>query len=367
MKRLVLSAAIALTVLVLAGIPAGAESSGDVSGNPGGATVRDVDTRQYPTVRLDVLVGGPAQVSDFNVRENGVLVRNPQVQPLKQTTNPVGTVLVIDTSGSMKSQGAIDQAKAAARQFIASKAGNDWIALVSFSSQALIRSDFTQDGAALAAAVDGLDAVGETALWDGLSLSARLYDKRPDLQPNVVLLSDGSDTISAGTERDALAALSGVHATVFAVGIASSEFDPASLAGVVKGSGGSLSTSANPADLTAQFSRIRAAIENQYEVVYTSSGQGGSLSVELTVGSDSTEVATRAGSSGVAAPPKVVKRSRSPFRGAVGRYLIPLLAMLGAGRAEAYRKAVLEQLRAEAKLVINEEARRRGGEEPASE
>ena len=106
-----------------------------------GVTVRSIDTRDYPAVRMAVLVDGAApNTTDFHLRENGEIVADSriEVRPLKQTTNPVGTVLVIDTSGSMKSRGAIDQAKAAARQFIAAKAPNDWIALVSISSQVLV-------------------------------------------------------------------------------------------------------------------------------------------------------------------------------------------------------------------------------------
>jgi tight adherence protein B len=331
MKRRVLAAALSLAVVALAGTPAWAGSSGGTPGPPAGVTVRDVDTRQFPTVRLNVLVSGKAAApADFNVRENGALVRNPQIRPLKQTASPVGTVLVIDTSGSMKSRGAMDQAKTAARQFIASKAANDWIALVSFSSQALIRSDFTQDGAALTAAVDGLQAVGETALWDGLATAGRLYDKSPDLQPNVVLLSDGADTVSSGTEAEAVAALGTAHATMFAIGIASDEFDPAGLSSVVGAAGGFLTTSADPADLGAQFGKIRSALENQYEIVYTSKGDGGELELDLAVGGLAAHVQTRAGSAGAASAPPVVVGRGGLFSAAGSKYVILLLAALAA-------------------------------------
>src|SRR5581483_4701732 len=208
-----------------------------------GVTVRNVDTTAFPVVRLSVLVNGATpKTTDFHLRENGAAVADSavQVRPLQQTQSPVGTVLVIDTSGSMRSRGAIDQAKAAAHQFIASRTANEWIALVSVASTAVVRSGFTQDGAALDAAVNGLQADGETALWDGLVTAAHLYDDRPDLQANVVLLSDGADSVSKTGETQAVAALSGAHAAVFAVGIASDSFDPSPLSTLVGGSGGSL-------------------------------------------------------------------------------------------------------------------------------
>ena len=123
------------------------------------------------------------------------------MKPLRQTARPVGTVLVIDTSGSMQSKGALQSAKAAARQFVAGRAPNEWMAVVSFSSAPVVRAGFTQDAAALGAAIDALAPVGETALWDALTTAAHLYDQRPDLQANLVLLSDGADSISTGDRR----------------------------------------------------------------------------------------------------------------------------------------------------------------------
>jgi len=130
-----------------------------------------------------------------------------------------------------------------------------------------------------------------------------------------------------------VAALGGAHAAVFAIGIASDAFDPSSLSTLVGGSGGSFSTSRDPADLTAQFSRIRAAIENQYEVLYTSTGPGGALSLDLSVGPMAAQVQTQAGSTGVAASPPVVPPARGPFSGAGSRYLVLLLAAAAAGLA----------------------------------
>lgn len=300
----------------------------------GGVVVRNVDTREYPTVRLDVLVNGTEpKLSDFTVRENDKVVAgsNLEVRPLKQTAKPVGTVLVVDTSGSMQPR--IGEAKAAARSFIADKAPNEWIAVVAFSSQAVLKSDFTQDAGALTAAVDGLEAKGETALWDGLTTAAQLFDKHPEYQPNVVLLSDGADTISSANESQAVAALSGRRAAVFAVAIASPEFKPATLQGLVAGSGGSLLSSSDPKELSAQFAKVRQAIENQFELVYRSAGNGGPLTVALSVGNLSTEIQTRAGTTGVATAPAPAASGggglltgRSEFK-----YVIMLMALAAAG------------------------------------
>lgn len=308
--------------------------SGGAAWAEGGAIVRNVDTTAFPEVRLEVFVSGNApRLTDFHLRENGAVVPDGSlsVKPLKQTGRPVGTVLVIDTSGSMQSNGAMAAAKAAAHQFVAGRAPNEWTAVVSFSSAPLVRVGFTQDAAALGAAIDELAPVGETALWDALAVGAHLYDQRPDLQPNVVLLSDGADSISSGTQAQALSALEGVHAAVFGVGIASDEFNPAGLSQLVGAAGGTVASSADPSDLTAQFGQIRSAIENQYEVSYRSTAAGGALALDLSAGSASVAVQTRAGTVGAAPSPRAVEPARDLFTKSGGRALLLVLAALAAG------------------------------------
>ena len=318
MKRAIL--ALGAVTAVLLGLPVAAWADE--------SAIRNVDTTGFPTVRLEVRLSGQApDLSAFHLRENGEMVPDGalSVRPLRQSSRPVGTVLVIDTSGSMATRGALNQAKAAARQFVAGRGQNEWTAVVSFSSSPVIRSNFTQDAGALNAAIDSLEAVGETALWDGISMAAHLYDQRQDLQPNVVLLSDGADSISTATGQQALAALNAAHAALFAVGIASTEFDPARLNSLVGAAGGTVTTSGDPADLSAQFTKIRNAIENQYEISYQSKSDGGSLDLDLTAGETRLSAQTRAGTTGSAAAPTAVAKPSGLFSSG-GKAIILLLA-----------------------------------------
>jgi tight adherence protein B len=318
MKRALLALGAATAVLL--GLPGAAWADE--------SAIRNVDTTGFPTVRLEVRLSGKApDLSAFHLRENGAMVPDGalSVRPLRQSSRPVGTVLVIDTSGSMATRGAINQAKTAARQFVAGRGQNEWTAVVSFSSSPVIRSNFTQDAGALNAAIDSLEAVGETALWDGISMAAHLYDQRPDLQPNVVLLSDGADSISTATGQQALSALNAAHAALFAVGIASTEFDPGRLNSLVGAAGGTVTTSGDPADLGAQFAKIRNAIENQYEVSYQSKSEGGSLALDLTAGETHLSAQTRAGTTGSAAAPTAVAKPGGLFSSG-GKGILLLLA-----------------------------------------
>jgi tight adherence protein B len=296
--------------------------------------VRNVDTSRYPDVRLEVYVNGDApSPSDFHLRENGKAIPDGSltVRPLRQTERPVGTVLVIDTSGSMQSRGALQAAKAAAHEFVAGQGANEWMAVVSFSSSPVVRAGFTQDAAALRAAIDSLAPLGETALWDALTTAAHLYDTRPELQANLVLLSDGTDSISSGSEASAVAAVGEAHAALFAVGLGSDEFDPGGLSRLVGAAGGTALTSQNPSELATQFAKVRKAIENQYEVTYRSTASGESLALELTAGGGRVSVQTRSGTVGAVASPTAVASPSGPFTGGVGKGLLLLLAAAAAG------------------------------------
>jgi tight adherence protein B len=324
MRRGLLALGAAAALLLCAPGAAWADESG----------IRTIDTTAFPTVRLEVRVSGAQpDLGAFHLRENGALVPDGDltVAPLRQTARPIGTVLVIDTSGSMATRGALDQAKAAAHQFVAGRGPNEWTAVVSFSSAPVVRSNFTQDGAALDAAIDSLQAVGETALWDGITAAAHLYDQRSDLQPNIVLLSDGADSISTGSEQQAVGALNGARAAVFAVGISSSEFDPNGLNSLVGSAGGTVTTSPRPEDLGPQFSKIRSAIENQYEVTYQSKSDGGSLVLDLMAGSTKLSAQTRAGTAGSAAAPSAVAKPSGPLTSGAGKGILFLLAAAAAG------------------------------------
>ena len=73
------------------------------------ATSTPASTRRYASTCWST--AHEPKLSDFTVRENSKVIPggNLEVRPLKQTAKPIGTVLVIDTSGSMKPR--IDEAQ----------------------------------------------------------------------------------------------------------------------------------------------------------------------------------------------------------------------------------------------------------------
>ena len=328
MKRLFAALVVAAVSIVVAAPVAGAADS---------LTIRKFDLSQFPRITISALVAGPEPGLDqFALRENGRIVPpgSFEVVPIGETDTPIGIVLVVDTSGSMRAQNKIDSAKAAAKQFVASKLPNDQVAVVSFSDQPQVVTGFTTDRAALDRAIDGLAAAGETALFDGVRTAASLFGDRPDLQANLVVLSDGADTVSQNGVDEAQAAVLGAKAALFAVGLRGGEFDAASLTRLAGRSGGQYTETTDPSQLANLYGSVQRALQNQYEITYTSTA---TESVEITLavaGLRANAGPENAGavSQGTSTAPAVVEPSRFAglLDGGAGLVVIAFAAFLAA-------------------------------------
>jgi tight adherence protein B len=125
------------------------------------------------------------------------------------------TILLIDRSGSMRASD-MAMVRSSVQQFLQSVPKDIKVGVVSFADQPNLDLPPTTDHGAVQAAVDGLTASGDTALYDGVSQAIDTLGKEGDR--TILLLSDGKDTISkikAQTAEEKLKA-SGVHLQVIA-------------------------------------------------------------------------------------------------------------------------------------------------------
>ncbi|MEX2622508.1 MAG: type II secretion system F family protein [Acidimicrobiia bacterium] len=207
------------------------------------------------------------------VTVNGSPVSDVVVEPLSESTVPVGVVLAIDVSGSM--EGApIEAAKTAARSFVAQKRLGDFIALVTFADTVQTVSSFTADGAALTTRIDALVAAGETAFNDGVIQAVDLFQQAgaTALRRNVIVLSDGADTSSTATLDDVFAAINDPNnpVRVFGVALASPEFVPEAVQQVAEAGDGQFLSTTDPAQLAGLYSQIQREINNLLVVRFQS-------------------------------------------------------------------------------------------------
>jgi tight adherence protein B len=234
------------------------------------------DTSAYPEITLAVTLPaemlaetGPAPT--FSVLENGEPVDVVAVRSQVDAQVPQDVVLLFDTSGSMAGV-PLDDAKAAASAFLSAMAPDDRVALVSFSDNSEVLYEFTTDRAGLLAAINGLEAAGQTSVYDAL-VTASSVAARSDRHVTLVLLSDGADNRSINTFDAAVQKVKTSGGPLFVVALESEKWDPRALQLLAAESAGRYLGTADSGDLVTLYQGIAEELRNRYLVTYTSAGR----------------------------------------------------------------------------------------------
>jgi tight adherence protein B len=325
MKKLAAGAILAL--LVALGLATAAPAA------DGTLTIRRIDTTDFPNVKVVAMTTPASAGADVAVKENG---KDVVAQTAKYAA-PRGIVLVVDTSGSMNQEGRITAVRDAIRTFVGQLGPDDQVGIVGFGNEAEVVQGLTTDRGKLSTSVDRLSPNQETAMWDGVSTGLQLLAQSPvDLQPNLVVITDGHDTVSSAEFATTKANVLSANASVFAVGIQGTELDPAPLQDLASSTGGTLETGA-PDALGTLLNNARVVVrDSQYEVSYRSAlSDPSSIDLELKVGDLSAKaqsVGIGTVTEGVSARPEVVA-SKTPglFKGATAKFIVALLVLAAAG------------------------------------
>ncbi|MDH7514340.1 MAG: VWA domain-containing protein [Bacteroidota bacterium] len=221
----------------------------------------------------------------FEVRENGIRVKDVVVWCPPDDSCCISACLVLDRTGSMQGQ-KIASVKAAATKFVTLMDPCDEAELISFNTVVTLNLPMTNDKPRLISAIESLTAVGNTALWDAA------YEGISELAANgrnacraVILLTDGGENSSKyHSFADVVRLISDTRVRVFTIGYG---IDPGSrqegpLRQLAEISGGQYYHAPLPEDLEAIFTAIRQDIKNAYQecyLKYTTNCPDGSLRV----------------------------------------------------------------------------------------
>lgn len=135
---------------------------------------------------------------DFEVFEDGV---RQKILNFYSEAVPVHVVLLIDASGStQEEQGAM---RRAAIRFAESLTPEDRIAIIAFSDRPVLKLDWTNDLDKVRNAVESVYAKGATVLNDAIYVTFDDLLKKVDGKKAVILLTDGADTGSMVTQKQA--------------------------------------------------------------------------------------------------------------------------------------------------------------------
>ncbi len=207
---------------------------------------------------------------DLVVVEDGVV---QEIESFEEAVSPISIAMVLDASGSMRR--ALPVAQAAARAFVTSLRPTDPLALVRFADRVVVEHEFSERRQTTTEAIDRLQAVGGTALWDALHDSMLLLKQRTGRRA-VVLLSDGRDENNPGTApgsehtlAEVLALVRETDTVVYAIGLGANVDRPA-LERIAQLSGGTATFPLEATALEGEYQRVVEALRQRYVVGYTS-------------------------------------------------------------------------------------------------
>lgn len=253
-------------------------------------SVRQVDATDPDAVAIDIIWTGDREaVTDATIREGGKERPHEDPKPLDAVGVETAMVVVVDTSRSMASNGGVRKTQETLRTMIEALEDGEAMGIVGFGTEVEVYSKVTTNKDQLLDATADLvaPAEGKTALWDGLRKASSLFAEVEDLQANIVLISDGEDDSSAISAAEAAADVSRAGAAVFALSYdAENQAPDDDLVDLVDQVGGAVISAPTEDDLGTSLTQVQQSLDQQYRIVFESSGTQGASDLEITVGGE---------------------------------------------------------------------------------
>ena len=228
------------------------------------ATVVDAEGRLITGLRKD----------DFEILEDEI------PQTITQFTDervPVSLGVLLDASDSMRGQPIVD-ARGAVDRFVAGLLERgDEVFMAAFNHKPHLVAPWTQPPMALRGRLDAFRPTGGTAIYDALIASAPMFGNRLHTRAALVVVSDGADTASDYTLRQAREVLRRTDPFVYAIAIDapgalfSTRVNPEALREITSQSGGYTEVVRTAEDLGPATERIANELNKQYMLGYVSS------------------------------------------------------------------------------------------------
>ena len=262
-------------IALLGAVPANGQSGGfgpavaiGPRGSNGNAAAPRSDIRvavnmvEVPVSVTDLLgrpVSGLPKTA-FRVFDDGV---EQQIAEFSMADGPVSVGIVFDSSGSMRN--AIEQSRAAVRQFFDTSVGGDEYCLVRFSDRPNLLTGWTRNSGEISRELAGIRPEGWTAMIDGIRLSMEQLRHASNSRRVLLVLSDGGDNNSRYSESELMAAARETDMQLWAIGL----FErPRYLERLANETGGRVIWLHKIAELPDAIERLSREIRDQYVIGY---------------------------------------------------------------------------------------------------
>lgn len=241
------------------------------------------------------------RAEDVRVLEDGVPQELFTFQ--RETDRPLTIAFLIDVSGSQEFT--LPEEKAAARLFIEKvvQSNRDQVAIVPFTGLAYLEQGLTRDLLAVYRVLQRIEVAvpayfgagrpltgiptgpgllapppeGTTAIWDAVALtSSNVLANAASLRRRaIILLTDGLDTASRLTRKEAVTSTLAAEAVIYAIGIGGKRdgVNRDSLRELAQRTGGRAFFPDKKLDLNAVFAEIERELRTQYLIAYSSTNK----------------------------------------------------------------------------------------------
>jgi len=254
---------LAIASLLLGVAPAGAQSP---HLSPAGGA-------RFPARAFVLALPTPGAVSAdrLQLRENGETVGDVSlIAGDRAGQRAFGTVLVIDTSESMRGR-PIAAAMHAARSFARRRKAGQPLAVVLFNNRTRVQLPITNDGSAIRNALARLPYLApQTHIYDATARALRVLREGKIAAGAIVVLSDGSDTGSTQPEASVVRAARDAHVRIFAVGLRNRSFQSTTLTRLARATGGRYAEASTPSQLASIYDSLGSTLANEYLITYRS-------------------------------------------------------------------------------------------------
>ncbi len=209
---------------------------------------------------------------DFEVYENGIrqkILYFRNLQSIKEI--PLTMVILVDTSGSVKDKLSLEIETASKFLEEILRPKKDIAAIIEFHSEVVLVQDFTNNIEKLKEGLNKLKPGGNTALYDAVYLASEEKLKGEAGRKIIVILSDGEDTCSMVSEKEAIKAAQSADVLIYGLGVRSpgirSNFSV--LEKMCKKTGGKFfKVGVSFRELRETFKEIERDIRCQYNIAY---------------------------------------------------------------------------------------------------
>jgi Ca-activated chloride channel family protein len=255
-------------LILLAAVP------GRTADNPDGH--RPTFKISVDTVFLNVSVTDPLNRSVTGLNKDDFQIYEDKVQQkicaFEEDPSPVSLGILLDTSGSMKSNNNIQSAKMALRSLMADTVPGDEFFLITFNQDAKLVKSFTEEAGDILGEGALARPSGQTAIWDAVYRGLDLMRHARNPKRALILITDGEDNSSRYSPSEVREFARESSAQIYAIGEQGDlGYGPSEIASVVQLTGGRAFFPNSLNDLDYYVSLIHDELRSQYVLGYVPS------------------------------------------------------------------------------------------------